>query len=510
MKKHAQYIIIGAGPAGLQLAYFLEKKGRDYLVLDRGEVPGNFFQNNPRHRKLISINKVYTGKNNPDANFRWDWNSLINDDPDFSFKNYTKSYFPHPKFLVNYLQDYANHYHLKIQFDTEINQIRRTEDGFELTDQNHNSYTSQILIVGTGVTKEYKPDIPGFDLVKTYYTHSLNKEDYANKRVLIIGKGNSAFETADHITEHAAAIHVISPNSVKFAWQTHFVGNLRAVNNNFLDTYQLKSQNTVIDGSITNIDMVDGKYVVDIAYSHAKGQTRRVFYDHVISCTGFMFDDSLFAENCKPELAINNRFPKQTTEWESVNIKDLYFIGTIMQACDYKKTMSGFIHGFRHNIRSLSLILDEKYHNLEWEHDTFPVKSENVLQAVLDSVNNRPGIFLQPGFLCDVIVIDDENKLAKNYKDIRKDHVPHSFITQYPHYYTVSLEYGHFEGDPFNVERDPDPEKGDQAAYLHPIIRRFNQGKLVNEHHIQDDLESEWSLPEYVEPAKKYFQAQIS
>jgi hypothetical protein len=147
---------------------------------------------------------------------------------------------------------------------------------------------------------------------------------------------------------------------------------------------------------------------------------------------------------------------------------------------------------------------------LESDHDTFPVKSENVLQAVLDSVNNRPGIFLQPGFLCDVIVIDDENKLAKHYKDIRKDHVPHSFITQYPHYYTVSLEYGHFEGDPFNVERDPDPEKGDQAAYLHPIIRRFNQGNLVNEHHIQDDLESEWSLPEYVEPAKKYFQAQIS
>ncbi len=76
MKKHAQYIIIGAGPAGLQLAYFLEKKGRDYLVLDRGKVPGNFFENNPRHRKLISINKVYTGKDNPDANLRWDWNSL--------------------------------------------------------------------------------------------------------------------------------------------------------------------------------------------------------------------------------------------------------------------------------------------------------------------------------------------------------------------------------------------------------------------------------------------------
>ncbi len=47
---------------------------------------------------------------------------------------------------------------------------------------------------------------------------------------------------------------------------------------------------------------------------------------------------------------------------------------------------------------------------------------------------------------------------------------------------------------------DSDPQKGHQAAYLHPIIRRFHTGKLVNEHHIQDDLDSEWSLPEYVEP----------
>ena len=28
------YLVIGAGPAGLQLAYNLEKAGRDYMVLD--------------------------------------------------------------------------------------------------------------------------------------------------------------------------------------------------------------------------------------------------------------------------------------------------------------------------------------------------------------------------------------------------------------------------------------------------------------------------------------------
>ncbi len=31
-------LIIGAGPAGLQLGYYLERSGRDYLILERGSV----------------------------------------------------------------------------------------------------------------------------------------------------------------------------------------------------------------------------------------------------------------------------------------------------------------------------------------------------------------------------------------------------------------------------------------------------------------------------------------
>lgn len=74
-------------------------------------------------------------------------------------------------------------------------------------------------------------------------------------------------------------------------------------------------------------------------------------------------------------------------------------------------------------------------------------------------------------------------------------------------YYIIALAYGHFRGDPFSIERDPAPEKATEAAYLHSIIRRSDRGRLVSEHHIQDDLENEWYLPEYVEPARAYFRA---
>ncbi|HSF83174.1 MAG TPA: NAD(P)-binding domain-containing protein [Anaerolineales bacterium] len=502
-----EYLIIGAGPAGLQLGYFLEKNQRDYLILERWHKPGKFFEKFPRHRMLISINKVYTGKRNPEINLRWDWNSLLSDDPSLLFKNYNQSYFPHPDDLVRYLGDFAEHFQLKIKYNTRVNQVSKKDGIFIVTDAEGNTYTGQQLVIATGFTKEFEPDFPGHELCATYANHSTDLEEYKDKRVLVVGKGNSGFETADHLIEVAAAIHILSPESVSMAWETHFVGNLRAVNNNFLDTYQLKSQNTVIDATINKVEREGEKYRVHISYSHAKGQTRELTYDKVILCTGFRFDDSIFDDTCRPDLVHKGKLPAQTPEWESVNVPGLYFAGTLMQACDFKKTMSGFIHGFRYNVRALSNILERKYHGVEWPCERFEATPEAVLSKVIERLNNGSGIFLQPGFLQDLVVIQDG--MAEYYTDLRADYIPFSEFSQREHYYTISLEYGHFV-NPFNTERDPSPDMAMEAAYLHPIIRRFSFGKPVTEHHIQDDLESEWYLEEYVEPARVFFNAQLA
>ena len=88
------YLVIGAGPAGLQLGYFLERAGRDYLVVEAGPAPGTFFNRFPRHRRLISINKPHTGWDDPELNLRMDWNSLLSDDPRLRFTRYTGRYLP--------------------------------------------------------------------------------------------------------------------------------------------------------------------------------------------------------------------------------------------------------------------------------------------------------------------------------------------------------------------------------------------------------------------------------
>ena len=50
--------------------------------------------------------------------------------------------------------------------------------------------------------------------------------------------------------ETTTHIHVAGPGPIRMAWRTHYVGHLRAVNNNFLDTYQLKSANAILDGHV--------------------------------------------------------------------------------------------------------------------------------------------------------------------------------------------------------------------------------------------------------------------
>src|SRR5688572_15182827 len=112
------YLVLGAGPAGLQLGYFLEKTGRDYQILEAGPVPGSFFRIFPRHRKLISINKRFTGSDDPEVNLRTDWNSLLSDDPRLRFTRYSDRYFPDAAELSRYLEDFAREQMLRVKYNT--------------------------------------------------------------------------------------------------------------------------------------------------------------------------------------------------------------------------------------------------------------------------------------------------------------------------------------------------------------------------------------------------------
>jgi thioredoxin reductase len=510
-KEHHEYLIIGAGPAGLQLGYYMERDKKDYLILEAGEKAGTFFEMFPRHRKLISINKVYTGVECPEMNLRWDWNSLLCDDNDLLFKSYTESYFPHPSDLINYLNDYATKFAIKVKYGTKVKNITK-DQRFELQDEQGNAYSCDKLIVAAGLTRPYIPDIPGIEYGESYFDFSVDPKEFTNKRVLIIGKGNSAFETADNLTETTASIQMISPHPVRLAWKTHYVGHLRAVNNNFLDTYQLKSQNTILDAYLEKIEPHGDQYKVSILYTHAKGERREILFDRILICAGFRFNDSMFDDSCKPTLCYNRKFPQLTCEWESTNIKDLYFAGNLMHSRDFRKTMSGFIHGFRYNVKALSQILECRNKDEAWPSYEIPLNASDITDHVIRRINKSSAMFLQPAFFCDVLTISKKDGQARYYDDMPVDYALEKEFCEDHWYYTISLEYGDFHTppDPFNIERDPDPVVAHLTAYLHPIIRRFSGMSLNREHHVPEDLENVYDADKYTEPMVEFFKNELS
>jgi thioredoxin reductase len=374
-------------------------------------------------------------------------------------------------------------------------------------------------VVASGVSLPYVPAIPGVETAEQYATVSVEPKDFTDQRVLIIGKGNSALETADNLVETAAVIHVAGPHALRLAWQSHFVGHLRAVNNNFLDTYQLKSQNAVLDGSVQSIERDDDGYTVRFAFSRADEVVKELRYDRVIVCTGFRFDASVFAEPDRPRTVINDRFPEMTAAYESVNVPGLYFAGTLTQQRDFKKSTSGFIHGFRYGTRALHRILEQRNHQHPWPRRELPPTPEAVAAAVVERVNRTSALWQQFGVLADLVAVGPDGP-ARYYEE-----VPVGFVHDEAFGDTgstggaggaggagvagvagdaiaVTLEYGpdHDKVDPFDITvsrvAQDQPGVAHDAAYLHPVLRHYRDGVLRGTHHMAENLENAWDRPD--------------
>ena len=109
-------IIIGAGPAGIQMAYFL--KDEEYIILEKADAPCSFFRKFPRQRRFISLNKSRL--------MRFDWNSFIGN---LSFRDYSEDLYPKADDYVRYAEDFVKLNDIKIHYNFEVKSIEKRDDG---------------------------------------------------------------------------------------------------------------------------------------------------------------------------------------------------------------------------------------------------------------------------------------------------------------------------------------------------------------------------------------------
>ncbi|XP_078483429.1 FAD-dependent oxidoreductase domain-containing protein 2 [Ciona intestinalis] len=513
---YKEYCVIGAGPGGLQIAYFLENAGRDYIVFEKGYGAGTFYLKYPIHRLLISINKRNTGKTNKEFNFRHDWNSLVSNDESLQMTKYSKDFFPPADVLVQYLNDYATKLNLKVQYNSTMHDIlKRKDDLFQMWDQHNNAYTCKYVIMATGIATPNKPEFPGNELVTGYEDLPLDLDEYEGQSVLIIGRGNAGHETAQHIMGSTNVVHMIARTATKLAWATHYVGDLRAVNNGLLDTYQLKSLDGLFEAKIEDMNItrssLDGRLYlvpdVDVspggsAVTEIDNDATREGYDRIIRCVGFQFDNSVFHSSMNVERGAGSRkkYPKINFMYEALHVKKLYFAGTNTHSLDWRKSAGGFIHGYRYTARTLHRIMEWKHHGVQWP----AVKFSNPLDLMthmFKRINEASDIYQMFSVLCEVIIFDENNfsstyleaypcALISRLEKVSGHPVPGSIMV-------TSLEYGkNFSG------AGKDPFKSGRAAYgasvshrsnfLHPVLyyykEKYNDTAFFSKHR-------QWVLP---------------
>src|SRR5204862_5246541 len=112
-----------------------------------------------------------------ELNLRWDWNSLLSDSEEMLFKHYSKEYFPKATDMVRYLNDFADHFELRVKYDVRVAQVTRGEV-FTLTDTTGEVYRCRRLIIATGFTKVHIPPIDGIELAQNYADASVNPDEF--------------------------------------------------------------------------------------------------------------------------------------------------------------------------------------------------------------------------------------------------------------------------------------------------------------------------------------------
>ncbi|WP_284740320.1 NAD(P)-binding domain-containing protein [Amycolatopsis sp. RTGN1] len=505
-------IIVGAGPAGLQLAYFFERAGRPYLILEKDDGAGSAFETNPRHRTMISFNKINNYFPEPEFNLRHDWNSLLSDDESMLFRNFSQDLYPAADDYVRYLRAYRDRFGLRAKFGERVARISRTADGFALRTESGNTYSCRRVFMATGACAPLIPDdIDGVDLVDTYEEHDLDQELYKNARVAVIGAGNSAFEVANHLAGHAAIVHIMTRRPARHAWNTHFPGDLRSVNNTILDMYQLKSLHATLGFRPKTIKpKASGGFTVvaeeDYPHWTTPGTGRvTMHYDRIIVCTGWRYvDTSLFDSDCTPEVDQRGKFPILGPDWQT-SVPGLYFAGTATQARD-RKAASGFIHGFRYNAKTL-------FHLVEREHYQEPLPGEQrdlrtaadldeLAEAVIRRVSTTSALYQQNGQLCDAMVVGDGTVDVRRELPIEWVLRQEEFASR-PDLVLLSLEYGfhQYAGhlEPVSFIHPADPTKPECSAFLHPVLRWYRNGELQEKVDLTESLVVRYDMYDYDE-----------
>jgi putative YpdA family bacillithiol system oxidoreductase len=164
-------LIVGAGPAGISASLRAIERGLNYLTIERDEIGGTVAKY-PR-QKLVMTSPV-----------------------EFPMYGKFKKMQLSKENLLELWQQVLHRADFRVHTGERVDDIRKAADGhFEVT-TSKSSYRALAVVMALGRAGEpRKLEVKGEDLPKVMY-RLIEADHYVNKKILVVGGGDSAVETA--------------------------------------------------------------------------------------------------------------------------------------------------------------------------------------------------------------------------------------------------------------------------------------------------------------------------
>ncbi len=320
MNTEKEVLIIGAGPIGIACALACQKKGLDYVVVEKGTLINSLF-NYPLNMTFFSTSEKLEIDNIP----------FISNKPK-----------PNRDEALEYYRRVATSNNLQINLYEKIISVEKKDDVFYITSEKGN-YTTKNLIVSTGFYDIPKLlNVPGESLPKVshYYKEA---HPYILQKTIIVGASNSAVDAALEIWRKGGEVTMV----------------IRGPHIGERVKYWVKPdiENRIKEGSIKAIYNADIAEIREneVVITTPKGSIT-LENNFVIALTGYRPDFS-FLESLGIELSSDGKYiPKYNANTMETNVAGLYLAGVI---CGGMETHKWFIENSRIHAKTIAEAIEK-------------------------------------------------------------------------------------------------------------------------------------------------------
>jgi thioredoxin reductase len=409
-------VVVGSGPGGLQVGYALRRLGIEPAMVSADDGPGGMFRRFPLFERLISWTHDAADVPRDTREFEaHDQNSLVADERELralvAAEIAEGRRRPARQEMEAGLRAFAERAGVSVRYGCRWESTRYDEGGL-VVGTSDGEYRARALVVATGMTQPWVPPIPGLELDQHYVNVAGEPKGYRDRRVVIVGKRNSAFEVGEALLRRGVReLTLVSPRPPDLGrlarsplrpwYLTPYDEHVRGAPGRY-----------VLDASVDRVERVGDAYRIH-ALDPARSDPLLLDADVLVAATGFQ---APLADLPRLGLATvgDGRLPALTPYWESVSLPGVYFAGNITQAAHGIRkhgvaSLSSMVCGFRYNARVVARRIAEAVFSIPLERPR--LQATEVSDFVLAQVARGPEIAMQKGYLARVLSVGQEGVL---------------------------------------------------------------------------------------------------